>query len=120
MLEFSDIVRENRVSRALQRFARTFHGDEWVAITIATDVNTSYLSAAWLDDGTIVYTGAAGDLRRVSSDGGSSRPVQTSTGLRRANLSAFSPVPVSTSSTPSSPTDTARLAPAPTIIEMLP
>ena len=63
------------------------------AITIATDVNTSYLSAAWLDDGTIVYTGAAGDLRRVSSDGGSSRPVQTSTGLRRANLSAFSPVP---------------------------
>ena len=63
------------------------------AITIASGVNTSYLSAAWLDDGTIVYTGAAGDLRRVSSDGGSSRPVRTSTGLRRANLTAFSPVP---------------------------
>lgn len=63
------------------------------AITIATEVNTSYLSAAWLDDGTIVYMGTAGDLRRVSSDGGSSRPVQASQQLRRVNLGAFTPLP---------------------------
>ena len=63
------------------------------AITIAADENASYLSAAWLDDGTIVYMGAGGDLRRVSSEGGSSRPVQAASALHRANLGAFSPLP---------------------------
>jgi serine/threonine-protein kinase len=63
------------------------------AITIATEVNTSYLSAAWLDDGTIVFMGESGDLRRVSSDGGSSRPVQAAQHLQRVNLGALAPLP---------------------------
>jgi Tol biopolymer transport system component len=63
------------------------------AITLTADGNPSYLGAAWLDDGTIVYTGRAGDLRRVSSDGGSSRPMQTLKPSRRMNLAALSPLP---------------------------
>src|SRR5207244_3121835 len=49
--------------------------------------------AAIAPDGSRCYTGAAGARRRSSSDRGSSHPVQPSTGLRRANLSAFSPLP---------------------------
>jgi serine/threonine-protein kinase len=63
------------------------------AVTIAADANSSYLSAAWLDDGTIVYSGTEGGLRRVSSDGGSSVPVRTSGKLQRVNFTALSPVP---------------------------
>ena len=63
------------------------------AVTLAADVNTSYLSAAWLDDGTIVYAGKGGDLRRVASDGGASRPVRTSAKAQRSNFATLSSVP---------------------------
>jgi serine/threonine-protein kinase len=63
------------------------------AITIATDANASYLSAAWLEDGTIVYMSATAELRRISAEGGSSRPVRPSARPERVNLGAFSPLP---------------------------
>jgi WD40 repeat protein len=63
------------------------------AITVTTDANTNYLTAAWLEDGTIIYTGRAGDLRRVAADGGASRPVYTLLNTKRMNLAAISPLP---------------------------
>ncbi len=63
------------------------------AVTIATDVNTSYLSAAWLDDGTIVYMATGTELRRVSAEGGTSLAVQRAPRLDRPNEAAISPLP---------------------------
>ena len=42
-------------------------------ITLATDANLVYLSAAWLDDGTIVYIGSSANFMRIPGDGGAAR-----------------------------------------------
>ncbi|HTS90128.1 MAG TPA: protein kinase [Gemmatimonadales bacterium] len=63
------------------------------AVTLATDANVSYLSAAWLEDGSIVYMSATAELRRISAEGGSSRPVRPSARPERVNLGAFFPLP---------------------------
>jgi serine/threonine-protein kinase len=44
-------------------------------ITIASDANPNFPSAAWLDDGTIVYVSADNYFRRVSSEGGTGTPL---------------------------------------------
>ncbi len=46
------------------------------SITLTDDVRTGNTSAAWLDDGTIVYVGAGRDLRTVPSAGGESTDIQ--------------------------------------------
>jgi serine/threonine-protein kinase len=40
------------------------------SITLTRDVNPEYKAAAWLDDGTIVYTSSLDVIQRVSADGG--------------------------------------------------
>ncbi|MEQ1692799.1 MAG: hypothetical protein ABMA00_16025, partial [Gemmatimonas sp.] len=42
------------------------------AITLAEDANQVWFSAAWLDDGTIIYIGRRRELRRVAAAGGAS------------------------------------------------
>jgi serine/threonine-protein kinase len=43
------------------------------SVTLADDINPEYKTSAWLDDGTIVYSGnPAGPLKRVPADGGPS------------------------------------------------
>ena len=63
------------------------------SITLAGSSNSGYLSAAWLDDGTIVYVGPAQDLRRVSQNGGESRPVRRSAASDRWNIATLQPLP---------------------------
>jgi eukaryotic-like serine/threonine-protein kinase len=60
------------------------------SITLASDGDVSYHAAAWLDDGTIVYTGNVHDaLSRIDEAGGESRPVGT------ASATAFSVMDIS-------------------------
>ena len=47
------------------------------SVTIAETVNPDYKAGAWLDDGTIVYSGNMnGAVKRVSADGGAATPVR--------------------------------------------
>jgi serine/threonine-protein kinase len=62
------------------------------SITLAGDGNLTYHAAAWLDDGTIVYEGLNA-IRRVSSEGGASRPAQGKTTDQFANVAHISPLP---------------------------
>ena len=63
------------------------------SITLASSSNSDYLAGAWLDDGTIVYVGEKQDLRRVSVNGGESRPVRRSASSDRWNLATLQPLP---------------------------
>jgi serine/threonine-protein kinase len=63
------------------------------SITLAEDANTIQVSAAWLDNGTIVYAGEITDLKKVSADGGASSSVQADSSQRRRLLLTLSPLP---------------------------
>ena len=63
------------------------------AITLATDGDNTYPIATWLDDWTIVYPDASQRLRRISGDGGSSRPVRSDTTPGRQNIGTIAPLP---------------------------
>jgi serine/threonine-protein kinase len=63
------------------------------AITLATDGDATNPIGAWLDDWTIVYADQAQRLRRVSGDGGSSRPVRSDTTPERQSIGAIAPLP---------------------------
>jgi eukaryotic-like serine/threonine-protein kinase len=63
------------------------------SITLADNVNLVYTEAAWLDDGTIIYVGSRQELRRVSSSGGASRPVETDTSRQHFSILTISPLP---------------------------
>ena len=63
------------------------------SITLAEDANRIQLAGAWLDDGTIVYTGESSDLLRISSNGGASTPVLSDSTLRRRLTLTISPLP---------------------------
>ncbi|HMU62698.1 MAG TPA: protein kinase, partial [Gemmatimonadales bacterium] len=63
------------------------------SITLAEDANRIQLAGAWLDDGTIVYTGESSDLVKISSDGGASTPVLSDSALRRRLTLTLSPLP---------------------------
>ncbi|HLT09437.1 MAG TPA: protein kinase [Micromonosporaceae bacterium] len=62
-------------------------------ITLATDGNWVYPSAAWLDDGRIIYVGAGAGFRQVSSDGGASRVLGDTTTNATDNSGMLSPLP---------------------------
>jgi serine/threonine-protein kinase len=62
-------------------------------ITLSTDGNAIYASAAWMDDGSIVYVGANAELRRVSSDGGPSRALGHIAERSASNAGLLSPLP---------------------------
>ena len=62
-------------------------------ITLATDGNWVYPSAAWLDDGRIIYVGAGAGFRQVSSDGGASRLLGDTTTNATDNSGMLSPLP---------------------------
>ncbi len=63
------------------------------SITLAEDANRIQLAGAWLDDGTIVYTGESSDLMRISSDGGDRTPMLSDSVLRRRLTLTLSPLP---------------------------
>ena len=63
------------------------------AIDVVSDANTTYLAAAWMDDGTIVYVDSALNVRRVSADGGRSRIIVPLSAIGNRNVSAMSPLP---------------------------
>ncbi|HSB55321.1 MAG TPA: hypothetical protein VLD58_13245, partial [Gemmatimonadales bacterium] len=62
-------------------------------ITIASDVNPIYPTAAWLDDGTIVYVSINSEFRRVSSDGGAGTPVGKKDEHATDNSGLVAPLP---------------------------
>ncbi len=62
-------------------------------ITLANDGNWVYPSAAWLDDGRIIYVGAGAGFRQVSSDGGASRLLGDTTTNATDNSGMLSPLP---------------------------
>jgi serine/threonine-protein kinase len=63
------------------------------SITLASSSNSGYLAGTWLDDGTIVYVGQAQDLRRVSENGGESRPLRRSASSDRWNIATLQTLP---------------------------
>ena len=63
------------------------------SITLASSSNSGYLAGAWLDDGTIVYVDEKQDLRRVSENGGESRPVRRSASSDRWNIATLQSLP---------------------------
>ena len=63
------------------------------SITIAEDAQRVHVSAAWLDNGTIVYVGEVTDMKKVSADGGASSPISADSSLRRRLLLTLSPLP---------------------------
>ncbi len=62
-------------------------------MTLATDGNMVYPSAAWLDDGRIIYVGASAGFRQVSSDGGASRVLGDTTTNATDNSGMLAPLP---------------------------
>jgi serine/threonine-protein kinase len=63
------------------------------SITLAEGLSSDYYSAAWLDDGTIVYTDRSGSsVYRVSADGGDPTPLKLPRALQGAVASAW-PIP---------------------------
>jgi len=62
------------------------------SITLASDGNLTYPTAAWLDDGTIVYAGIE-QVRRIPSEGGASRPVRAKPAREAFNTAQISPLP---------------------------
>ena len=63
------------------------------SITLAEDVNTIQIAAAWMDDGTIVYAGKSDNLRRVSENGGPGSSLQPDSLQRRRLALTISPLP---------------------------
>jgi len=64
------------------------------AVTLASDGDLTNPVGTWLDDGTLIYGGAAQELRRVSADGGASRAVRAdTTKQRRVNFATLFPLP---------------------------
>ena len=63
------------------------------SITMTADADLTYMAAAWLDDGTIVYAGRGRTLSRVKDVGGTSRPVKADTGQQRRTIPSISPLP---------------------------
>jgi eukaryotic-like serine/threonine-protein kinase len=61
--------------RTLNGRLRKMSIDGGGSVTLADDGYPEYLTAAWLDDGTIVYAGRRNDFARVDAAGGESRPV---------------------------------------------
>ena len=62
------------------------------SVTLASSASASYLGAAWLDNGTIVFTGQD-ELRRVSATGGGDTPVGQRHPQRRFNVVTLAPIP---------------------------
>ncbi|HUF25653.1 MAG TPA: protein kinase, partial [Gemmatimonadaceae bacterium] len=63
------------------------------SITLADDGDLTYVSAAWLDDGTIVYAGRRYELTRVDAAGGESRPVHVDTSRSGHTIMTISALP---------------------------
>jgi eukaryotic-like serine/threonine-protein kinase len=62
------------------------------SLTLASDGDLTYHSAAWLDDGTIVYAGRY-ELTRIHAGGGGSRPVQVDTARSGHTIMTISALP---------------------------
>jgi serine/threonine-protein kinase len=62
------------------------------AVTIAQGNAETYYAAAWLDDGSIVFTRGLGGLHRVPADGGPTTVVISDSSQRR-NLALIQPLP---------------------------
>jgi eukaryotic-like serine/threonine-protein kinase len=63
------------------------------SVTLAEDGYLTYLTAAWLDDGTIVYAGRRSDFARVDAAGGESRPVGAGSSRSGHTIMTLSPLP---------------------------
>ena len=63
------------------------------SITIAEDADRVYTTAAWLEDGTIVYTDESSALRRVSSEGGASTVLLSDSSNQRRTFPLLAPLP---------------------------
>jgi serine/threonine-protein kinase len=66
------------------------------SITLADNVNGTYTIGAWLDDGTIVFVGGGGTggfMRRISANGGTSRPVARDSAGVVTSIFSISPLP---------------------------
>ena len=66
------------------------------SITLADNVNSIYTIGAWLDDGTIVFVGGggtAGFMRRISANGGTSRPLVRDSAGAVTSILSISPLP---------------------------
>jgi Tol biopolymer transport system component len=63
------------------------------AVTLNEDVNPIYTSAAWLDDGTIVFVPATTGLARVPAEGGASQPIGAEGFWTQFNVATIAPLP---------------------------
>ncbi len=63
------------------------------AITLTEQAHLVYTSAAWLDDGTIVFMDKDIALRRIPADGGTATVVRGADPNRRLNVATISPLP---------------------------
>jgi eukaryotic-like serine/threonine-protein kinase len=63
------------------------------SVTLASDGDLTYHSAAWLDDGTIVYAGRRYELSRIDEAGGESRPILADTSRSGHTIMMISALP---------------------------
>jgi len=62
------------------------------SLTLSDSANVVYPTAAWLDDGTIIFEGTRNDLRRMSADGGPSTLAMADRSNLRLTIPMVSPV----------------------------
>jgi len=62
------------------------------SLTVSDSANVIYPTAAWLDDGTIIYEGVRGDLQRLPANGGKSTVVMADSSNLRLTLPVIAPI----------------------------
>ncbi len=62
------------------------------SLTLSDSANVIYPTAAWLDDGTIVFEGSRSELRRLPANGGTSTVVLADSSNQRLTLPVVAPV----------------------------
>ncbi len=63
------------------------------SVDLVRDANRTYLTGAWLDDGTIVYVDSASNISQVSSDGGRARIIAPLDSIGGRTVATMSPLP---------------------------
>jgi eukaryotic-like serine/threonine-protein kinase len=79
--------------RTLDGRIRKLPVDGGGSITLASNGHSEYQSAAWLDDGTIVYAGRRSAIARIDAAGGESRPIDVDSSRSVSTIMTISALP---------------------------
>jgi eukaryotic-like serine/threonine-protein kinase len=79
--------------RTLDGRIRKLPVDGGGSVTLASNGHSEYQSAAWLDDGTIVYAGRRSAIARIDAAGGESRPIDVDSSHSVSTIMTISALP---------------------------